>query len=679
MTTEANKATGSHDRRKAAAQRSPGSAGDAFDNTKACVALEAKGFKLAPLPAGKKFAPPTGWNAKGAAFKWRTSNNIAILTEFYGDGALLVLDVDVKGEVDGADTLARLEAEHGELPRTLIHGTPTGGGHIIYRAANAAQSTAGKLGPGLDVRSASGYIVAPGSVTDKGEYTVKCDAPIADAPQWLVDLCGQPRERQPREEVKPLTGQAAETATRKAIAYLQGEAPGAIEGAAGDRTAYEVACKVRDFGVPEAECVDLMLDHWNDRCAPPWPADDLTAKVINAYRYATGNFAGANPAAVFDVVEQDAPRADAANDEADKPTAKKAGPSFRVRKFSELFNDPEPEWLIHGVMPEQGLGMVYGEPGSGKSFLVLDIAAAIARGQPWGGCKSRQGTVAYVGLEGRQRRRGEAYLQLHGLKRHELDNVRVIERQPFDLLAPHHEYAVALTRDIKAAVSGRVRAVFIDTLNRALRGGDENSSVDMGVGVAALEEVAKALRCIVILVHHSGKDQGRGARGHSSLHGATDVELVVKKESDGSRTVAIAKSKDGEDGLRWRFDLKTVTVGRDAEGEPIGSCVVADLQKLVGSSERGLTEIQAALMEAIKDVTAAKRDDATAAADPLADVPVKLADWRRAYYDLENVRHPEVSDSKLKDRFKDGVAALTKSGRVRDCGRSKYAIVDDRD
>jgi hypothetical protein len=281
--------------------------------------------------------------------------------------------------------------------------------------------------------------------------------------------------------------------------------------------------------------------------------------------------------------------------------------------------------------------------------------------------------VVYVGLEGKQRKRIEAYLQHHRLKRHELDDVLMVERQPFDLLHPTCEPAVALARDIEQVAKGRpLRAVFIDTLNRALQGGDENSSADMGRAVAAAQAIADRLGCITILVHHSGKDPSKGARGHSSLHGATEVELFVTKKSDGWRDVNAIKVKDGEDGIRWKFRLAVETVGRDAEGDPRTSCVVVDLERSTGSNER-LAPVQEAVLMALRELTATKRDDASAAPDPFAAVQVTRDEWRQAYYDLES---DTAKQKNLKDRFNRAIPILVKAGKVRDCGRGQFALIE---
>ena len=94
--------------------------------------------------------------------------------------------------------------------------------------------------------------------------------------------------------------------------------------------------------------------------------------------------------------------------------------------------------------------------------------------------------------------------------------------------------------------------------------------------MANADKIARELRCLVLLVHHSGKNSDAGMRGSSALLGAADAVWAISNDS-GARTVTLAKSKDGADGLVWNFTLEPVTIGEDEEGEVITSCVVKDM------------------------------------------------------------------------------------------------------
>lgn len=128
-------------------------------------------------------------------------------------------------------------------------------------------------------------------------------AKLAHAPQWLIDFCGKPGKRTSKSDVK-----AAEVnmdlATTRAIDYLE-SAPLAIEGAGGDSVAFRVAAVCMDFGCSPDLTAELMMDHWNDRCSPPWAPDELQSKVNNAARYRQHAIGESAPETEFDDISEE--------------------------------------------------------------------------------------------------------------------------------------------------------------------------------------------------------------------------------------------------------------------------------------------------------------------------------------------------------------------------------------
>lgn len=278
---------------------------------KHAISLAKEGFHIFPLAPNSKKQPifddftSRSTTDEEQIKSWWAENpnyNIAIATSKFGsEGALVVVDVDMKKGKNGENSLFQLELEGKELPDTFTQFTPTGGKHLFYVHREPVKQGTNVLGDGLDIRSNGGFVVGKGSLIDGVPYTAK-KKDIRTAPEWLVLDCGKAREK--RANVVEAEFKVNEqSAMVRAVHYLNHEAPLAIEGEAGDQTTYKVAARVKDLGIKQDECFYLMGKFWNDRCLPPWSMDDLVSKVANAYRYGNEPVGASAPEAQFTPVE----------------------------------------------------------------------------------------------------------------------------------------------------------------------------------------------------------------------------------------------------------------------------------------------------------------------------------------------------------------------------------------
>lgn len=256
---------------------------------------------------------------------------------------------------------------------------------------------------------------------------------------------------------------------------------------------------------------------------------------------------------------------------------------FRLYRASDFPDLPEMRWLVEDIFPEQGLLCVYGPSGVGKSFLCLDLAAAVAEGVDWFGHPTQQGDVVYVALEGQAglRLRVKAWEAHHGRPfpsgvRFVFDNFFINELQE-----PRQLGLKILHGNGSGDYCDPV-LVIIDTLNRAAPGSDENSCADMNGIIAGATMLKVTTEAAVLLIHHPGKDATRGLRGHSSLHAALDTVVEVDEDGEVIRW-RLTKSKDGENGLSHGFKLKTIEFGVSNSGKPRKSCVVEAVEGYVSA------------------------------------------------------------------------------------------------
>ena len=278
---------------------------------------------------------------------------------------------------------------------------------------------------------------------------------------------------------------------------------------------------------------------------------------------------------------------------------------FAIVPAHEFATGANPTWVIKDVLPQAELVVMYGASGSGKSFLALDMAAAIARGVEWRGKRVRQGRVAYIAAEGGGgfRKRLKAYGQHNEIDLASLE-LGVIHAAPNMMEAKD---AADVVKAIKAW--GGADIVIVDTFAQVMPGANENAGEDVGKALTHCKRIHELTGAMIILIHHAGKDASKGARGWSGLRAAADAELEVVREATG-RSLRLTKSKDGEDGMAWGFDLEIITVGVDEDLDPITSCVVIEAQMPVPGAgpARKLGPVEKAVNDVIQEFAVAQTE-----------------------------------------------------------------------
>lgn len=320
-------------------------------------------------------------------------------------------------------------------------------------------------------------------------------------------------------------------------------------------------------------------------------------------------------------------------------------------------------WLVKGLLPLEGLALIYGHPGSGKSFLAIDIALNVAGGRDWFGRRVKQGAVIYVAAEGAAglQNRIVAFQQHHG-----------IDGLPFaivpcaiDLQGPGADTnrLIEAINEVAAKYDMEPVLIVIDTISKTFGSGKENTD-DMVSYVANCGKVSAEFGCCVMPVHHRPKDSDSAEpRGHGSLKGGVDTVILV--ESREPRRASVMKQKDGETGDPIFFRLVPIFIGVDEDGQAVNSCVVEQAERAAEAGS-GLSQSVAkeAKLSAGSKLALNQLDEVTVyhGIDPPDDIPateldrskvtrvVMLAEWREKVI----------------------MAAGTDAGRMRDSGKTAF-------
>lgn len=278
-------------------------------------------------------------------------------------------------------------------------------------------------------------------------------------------------------------------------------------------------------------------------------------------------------------------------------------PRFEFLPAHEFANVTALPWIIKGVLPKAGLAVMYGASGSGKSFAALDMSMAIARGSEWRMRRVKQGRVAYIAAEGADgfRKRLVAYAKSKDVDLSTIP-MTVLKGSPNMM-----EVKDAVDLAVGVEMSGGADVIVVDTFAQVTPGANENAGEHIGKALGHCKRLHELTGALVLLIHHSGKDQTKGARGWSGLRAAADAEIEVTREATG-RCLRLTKNKDGEDGQEWGFDLDIVEIGIDEDMDPITSCVVVEtaVPAKGGVAERKLGKNERVVNEVIQEIAASQ-------------------------------------------------------------------------
>ena len=535
-------------------------------------AAVARAFVLAGIPVfpiapfSKKPLTPNGQNDRSADLAqfetWLTqfpNCNWAFIPE---DAGLCVIDLDPKSKDAWVEVCASAP-EDDQVPLTLEVATPRGGTHLYFKGS--LPPTVKKLGADIDTRGRNSYVLLPGSEVHNddetiGAYTVK----DGRAPASLPAFISRRLERRVSESVSGLGEVRPDlevnvARARRALADLVARHDVAVEGRGSDQRTYAVACELRGLGVAEHTAYELMAEIWWPHCVLlKGDLEYLETKVHNAYRYAQepGRDAAGEPNETFKAAVE----AGVLGGSEEAPEQPKEKSRFHWMDEKEQDAMPEPKWLIPGLIPDYAAILWLGSKGHFKSFLLEDVALAVAAGVNTFGQKPlRLGKVFYAAEEGRAsiaRERRYAWRLAR-----EVTSAIPIFVGPAPKFALGGDDRAAWTQSIKDKLDPMEQPglIILDTVSQIISGLDENSAEVMTKFTDWLKSLVEFFDCSVVAVHHLGKTN-RTARGHSSLEANLDtvIEVDRPKEHLDFVKVSIKYHRDADRGKPWYFQGKKI-------------------------------------------------------------------------------------------------------------------------
>jgi hypothetical protein len=259
---------------------------------------------------------------------------------------------------------------------------------------------------------------------------------------------------------------------------------------------------------------------------------------------------------------------------ADAPDVLDEANVFDTFGFSDIEASFASDDFVEDLLIAGQMSVVYGPSNSGKTFFATDLAAHVALGRTWRDRDVSQGGCLYIAAEG-----------AWGIK-----NRLVAFRQHYDVagdvpfaVLPQAVNMFDSVEDLDRLINtvrvlardmGGLRLIVLDTLSRVAAGADENSAKDASIVVASADKLRALTGAHVMLIHHTGKDSARGARGSSVWRASCDTEIEIEA-GEGMSVARVTKQRELEIGGEFGFGLDVVELGRNGRGKPVSSCVVA--------------------------------------------------------------------------------------------------------
>jgi AAA domain len=333
------------------------------------------------------------------------------------------------------------------------------------------------------------------------------------------------------------------------------------------------------------------------------------------------------------------------------------GPSkkFKIEHWSEIGFDLNTEWLFKGVLPKQGVGLIYGKSQSFKSFVAMHMALCVTLGRLWAGKRVEKTPVAYVAAEG-----------AHGLRKRKAGDIKSWRDLPAEVdfhLVPAAPNLGIEKGDLEALVASIEGAginpglIVIDTVAKAIGAGDENGQ-GMATLLANAEALAQRFGCLVLCVHHvgHGQDAQDRPRGWSGLVAALDV-MILAERADGAMSVTLTtqKLKDDASNVALTAHLSRVILGTDRDGDEVSTLVIDEVGKAEVVAKSVTKEPVATQRRLLMDVVRAAVDEAGEEFRPYANGPlvraVKDEHIRtRLYAAIAEKAGPDEDPEKLEER-----------------------------
>lgn len=450
---------------------------------------------------------------------------------------LVVIDVDTKSGKNGYAEYVQLGGHF----ETLVVRTTSGGFHCYFIGPESSNAPLTKNG--VDVRSHNGYVVAPGSVVDGQRYEIVRDGEPVWVPMSIERMLKSPYEKKEYNDNLALDTPAAIEA---AIGFLQ-SAPVAVEGQRGDETTFVTAARlVREMGLSVATAHQLLIEHWNERCQPPWDWSELLTKVENAAAYGSAEHGRISAEQLYGHLPP-LPPPPSVFDQSEATAWGNAVIPQSIR--------PRP-WLMERALMMQAVTVLMAAGSAGKSSISLALAAHLALGLDFAGYKTVRAmkSIIYNGEDDleEQSRRLLAVCSAYNFDYEKVKSqVMLLSARELKMELATAEYSrvvrneVLIQQIINKASDEDVGLLILDPLVKVHKC-NESDNVQMDGVMEILTDIAHHANIAVLALHHTSKGGGSNEDRIGNADIGRGASAIINAARIGF-TLLNAANQDSED------------------------------------------------------------------------------------------------------------------------------------
>jgi hypothetical protein len=471
--------------------------------------------------------------------KWRDICGVGIPTG--AEAGIFVAETDTKKGRNGEAELRKLEAKHGKLPDTRMAMSPSGSKHRYFKHPGSGikvKNSVGEIAPGVDVRGDGGMVIAPPSVRSDGVYVWLNDLPVAEAPQWLLDLVCEKTKAEDTESIGDnVTNGSGERNTFEQVSDDQGNRGSAWAEKALSNVAGELAETEEGYRNHKLYKCGFRL---GTMIARNWIARDVVERGLKAAAVECGLIdrkskegLSAVNATIKSGINGGLKRPHEDLADASTPTTSESMLKTKLMQTSAEFvaGYAPPDYLIDGLLQRRYVYSFTGPTGSGKTTIALLIAAHVARGMELAGREVEKGCVLFFAGENPDDVRSR-WIKLCEELGEDPDNMDVVF-MPFTLNLSEKQIRKQI--DDEAAKHGPFSLLIVDTSASYYSGDDENDNVALGNHARMLRTFIKLPGGPTVLVTcHSVKNPDMNnllPRGGGAFLAEVDGNLVCITDS----------------------------------------------------------------------------------------------------------------------------------------------------